>query len=223
MEKNFDSQRKQLVELMKAGQALRSKAVEKAFLGVPREEFVLPGDRQSAYSDTALPIGFFQTISQPSTISVMLELLQVKPGNKVLEVGLGSGYVAALLSEMVGEQGRVYAVEFLKGLIEAAKTNLERAGAKNVEVIQGDGSLGLPEKGPFDRILVSCACPFVPKPLIDQLADNGRIVAPVGDLYMQYFETIQKIRGKVLQRQVTDQMFVFVPLRGKFGFQKDSF
>jgi len=219
----FGLQKKQLVESMKLNQAVGSKAVEEAFLKVPREEFVSPQYRSQAYSDTALPIGFFQTISQPSTIAAMLELLEVKPGQKVLEVGLGSGYVAALLSNLVGEKGKVYAIEFLKGLIDFSKSNLERTGVKNVEIIQGDGSQGLQAKAPFDRILVSCACPFIPKPLVDQLAEKGRIVAPVGDLYMQYFEVIQKIKGKILKKQASDQMFVFVPLRGKYGFQKDSF
>jgi len=212
----FLQKRRQLVEFMDFN--VSSPIVKKAFLGVKRELFV-PGKLQaSAYVDEALPIGFGQTISQPSTIAIMLEMLELKEGQKVLEVGSGCGYVLALLSEAVGAQGKVFGVEKLKDLVEVSRKNLEAQGTKNVAVIEGDGSLGLKEEAPFDRIIVSAACPFVPKPLFDQLKEEGIAVAPVGDLYTQEIQQMRKKNGKPLKRNYAGTFFSFVPLRGKLGF-----
>lgn len=214
----FETERTALVESL-WGRGIKSENVKKAFLNAKREIFVPEGMQKFAYADDALPIGFGQTISQPTTIAAMLELLCAKEGMKVLEVGSGTGYVSALLSEIVGKKGKVYGIEFLEWLAEASKKNLKKQGCKNVKIFQGDGTKGLPEKAPFDRILVSAACPFVPKPLFDQLAEGGKIVAPVGDKYTQTLETVSKVKGRILKSSYQEGYFVFVPLRGEFGFE----
>src|SRR3989338_367698 len=195
---NFEQKRRQLVEFLKGSGAIKSTAVEIAFLKVKRELFLGKWMEKDAYLDTALPIGSGQTISQPTTIAVMLELLEAGKGMNVLEVGSGSGYVAALLSEIVESNGRVTGMELEEELIGQSKKNLNKQGCKNVEIVKGDGSLGSKEKAPFDRILVSAACPFVPKPLFDQLKEGGRIVAPVGDKFTQAMQTLKKKNGRPL-------------------------
>ena len=209
---SFESERKALVEAMKQSGAVKSFEVENAFLSVKREFFVRPDLQHLAYADDALPLTQGQTISQPSTIAVMLESLQAKQGQNVLEVGSGCGYALALLSKIVGDKGKVFGVELLPELAELSKKNLQNAGVKNVEVFCADGSKGLPEKAPFDRILISAACNFVPKALIEQLADGGRIVAPVGDKFTQQLEILQKVKEKIL-KTYAQGLYVFVPLK----------
>ncbi len=217
---DFVQKQKQLVEFMQFG--IGSQAIKNAFLEVKRELFVPEGMRDSAYIDEALPIGYNQTISQPSTIAIMLEMLELKQGQKVLEIGSGCGYVLALLSRIAGEKGKVFGIEKLKELVEISKKNLLSQGAKNVSVLEGDGSLGLQEQAPFDRIIVSAACPFVPKPLFDQLKEGGIIVAPVGDQFTQEIQQLKKKNGKPLKKNYAGSFFAFVPLKGKFGFGKND-
>ncbi len=217
---DFGQKRKQLVEFIEFN--ISSPLVKKAFLNVQRELFVPEGMRDSAYIDDALPIGFGQTISQPSTIAIMLDMLELRECQKVLEVGSGCGYVLALLSEIVGEKGKVFGIEKLKELAEISRKNLLLQGTKNISVIEGDGSIGLPEQAPFDRIIASAACPFVPKPLFDQLIEGGIIVAPVGDLYTQEIQQLKKKNGKPLKKAYPGTFFSFVPLKGKFGFGKND-
>ena len=221
MRKGLRAERERLVEYI-SGFAIKSIEVRKAFLAVERELFIPENLRESAYADNALPIGFGQTISQPSTIAVMLELLEARAGMKVLEVGSGSGYVLALLSHIVGKEGKVYGTELLEGLANQSRGNLEKAKIKNVEVRHSDGSKGWKEKAPFDRILVSCACPFIPKPLFEQLNEKGRVVAPVGDTGTQSMEAIEKIRGKPFKKTFESGFFVFVPMKGEHGFHSSS-
>jgi protein-L-isoaspartate(D-aspartate) O-methyltransferase len=213
---DFSQKRKQLVELMQP--FLNSHPVKEAFLAVKRELFVPEALRESAYIDDALPIGNNQTISQPSTIAVMLEMLELKKGQKLLEVGSGSGYVLALLSKAVGPEGKVFGIEKIKELAEGSKKRLEEQGFKNVSVVEDDGSQGLPSEAPFDRILISAACPFVPKQLFDQLVESGIIVAPVGDRFTQQMQQMKKVKGKPLKKEYVETFFAFVPLKGKFGF-----
>ncbi|MBU1120948.1 MAG: protein-L-isoaspartate(D-aspartate) O-methyltransferase [archaeon] len=212
----FTEKRKQLVYFMKASGAIESIELENAFLKLKREVFFPQHMKEQAYSDNAFPIGFNQTISQPSTIAIMMELLDVKKGMKVLEVGAGSGYVCALLEELVGEKGKVYGIELVKELFEQAKKNLEVNGSKNIELFLGDGSKGLEEKALFDRILVSAACPFIPKPLFEQLNEKGRAVAPVGDSFSQQMMIMEKIKDKPFNRDSMKGFFVFVPLKGAY-------
>ena len=156
---------------------IKDERVLAAMRHVAREEFVPPGLRHQAYADEPLPIGYGQTISQPFIVAYMTEALEPQPGQKVLEVGTGSGYQAAVLAELVGE---VYSIELLPELAKEAAGRLERLGYKNVKVKAGDGYLGWPEAGPFDAIMVTCGAKHVPGPLFEQLKPGGRMVIPVG-------------------------------------------
>jgi protein-L-isoaspartate(D-aspartate) O-methyltransferase len=217
----FRQKRERLVEHLKYSGILRSKAVEDAFLRVKRELFVEERMKDLSYADDALPIGHGQTISQPTTIAVMLELLDVKEGMRVLEVGSGCGYVCALLGEIAGSKGSVIGIELIKELAERSGENLKKQGTKNAEIIHGDCCECLDKekvcskgKG-FDRILVSAACPYVPKILFDCLREKGRIVAPVGDRYTQIIEIMEKVKGERLKSQYPGGYFAFVPLVSK--------
>lgn len=185
-----------------------SKKIIDSFSQVERGNFVPEDLKERAYEDTALPIGNGQTVSQPYTIALMLTELRLKKGQKVLEVGSGSGYVLALISSLVGKKGKVYGVEIIKELAEKSKEPLE--DYENVKVYNKTGSQGLPDEAPFDRILMSASCRTIPESLLKQLKDNGILVAPVGPRFEQNivviqrkedeFKTISKIPG-----------FIFVP------------
>lgn len=184
------------------------KIVIEAFKKVPREEFVLPEWRDSAYEDSALPIIAEQTISQPSTVVLMLDALEMKPGMKVLEIGAGSGYNAALLSKIAD---KVYSIERIKELAEFAKKNLKRAKITNVTVIHADGKKGHPKEAPYDRIIVTAGGEKIPKALLKQLKNNGVLLMPVGPEYGQ-----QLIRVRRFGKEYTYEKlggYVFVPLR----------
>ncbi len=184
--------------------------------GVPRHRFVPGGMEQYAYDDMPLSIGDGQTISAPSMVAVMCDLLDVKSGMNVLEVGSGYGYHAAILSVLTGPSGRVYTVERKAGLGEKARHILKDLGYDNVEVFVGDGSEGLPQHAPYDRISVACAAPDIPRPLIDQLKDNGKMVIPIGQ-YIQFLFLVEKVGGKVITSEKGG--VAFVPLVGKYGFK----
>lgn len=217
LEQDFSFQRKKLVESMKLEGTIKSKAVEKAFLSVKRE-FFMPNDLiQYAYLDNAFPIGFGQTISQPTTIAISLEMLSVENGNKVLEVGSGCGYVLALLAELSGRHLNVFGVELLEELVSLARQNLLHAHYEQVKVFKGDGNNGLPVYAPFDRILLSCAAREIPKPLIEQLNEGGLIVAPLGSRFTQELVAFKKENNKLVELE-RKGFFVFVALRGKYGF-----
>lgn len=204
-----------LIENLKRYGYLRSKKVEDAILAIKREEFVPANMKKYAYSDTPLEIGYGQTISAPHMVALMCEELELDKGMKVLEVGAGSGYHAAVISKIVGDEGRVYTIERVPELVEFARKNLQKAGITNVEVIEGDGSLGLPEYAPFDRILVTCSAPDIPRPLIEQLKDGGIILIPIGRTLSILVKGIK--RGGRLERKNICEC-AFVPLIGKYGF-----
>lgn len=202
---------------------LKSKKVITAMSKVPRELFTPEELKKYAYLDTPLPIGYGQTISAPHMVALMTEALDPNPGDKVLEVGTGSGYQAAILAEIVGPEGHVYTIEIVKELVEFAKNNLRKAGyLDRVTVIHGDGSLGYEEAAPYDRIIVTAAAPKIPEPLINQLKPGGRLVIPVGDLYVQYLTIIHKKQDNELHYE-TSIPCVFVPLIGKYGFHRKDF
>lgn len=159
---------------------LRSPSLINAFIKADRLKFVTPTYYNSAYLDEALPIGYGATISQPTTVAFMLELLQCQPGQKVLDIGTGSGWKTALLAELVGEAGQVYTIERVPELSGQAKKNLSAFNYKNINFITGDGSKGLPDIAPFDRIIVSAAAKNFPPSLKYQLTVDGRLVLPVG-------------------------------------------
>lgn len=184
-----------------------------AMLKVPRHEFVPASIRDIAYTDQALAIGHGQTISQPYIVALMCQLLEVESHHRVFEVGAGSGYQAALLGQLAAE---VYSVDLVPELVDAAARLVERLGYENVHIIAGDGTLGLPEKAPFDRIIVAAAAPDIPPPLIDQLAPGGRLIAPVGDRFLQRLVVLTRTAEGVQSRNSIG--CVFVPLLGRHGW-----
>lgn len=198
----------------------KSPEVIRSFKAVLREEFITPNLREYAYADNPLPIGYGQTISAPHMCVMMNEALELKRGHKVLEVGTGSGYHAALLAEIVGPKGHVYSVEIVPELVEFSRLNLERTGYDDrVTVILGDGSVGYQKEAPYDRILVTAAAPKVPRALIDQLKPRGIIVIPVGTIYLgqRLLGIRKKTDGSVMQEDLGS--VAFVPLRGKDGWK----
>lgn len=196
---------------------LKSEDVIKAFRVIPRENFVLDSDKKYAYLDIPLPINFRQTISQPLTVAFMTELLDAKHGQKILEIGTGSGYQASLLSHIVGKKGIVYTTEIIPQLAEFSKKNLENAGIKNVKVIHSDGSRGLKEHAPYDRIIVTSAAPKIPESLKKQLKIRGKMVIPVGE-WVQTMKLVKKISKDNFK--TTDYgEFRFVPLMGDHGWK----
>jgi len=189
-----------------------SKEIVTAFSKVPRQEFISREAREMAYNDTALPIGHSQTISQPYTIATMLSLLELKKGQRVLEIGSGSGYVLALLSEMVGEKGQIFGLEVIEGLYEKSKENLIDEDYKNIEVFNKNGSNGFPKKAPFDRILISAALRDIPETIMDQLNEKGGIlVAPKGSRFEQDIISIQRNSKTEFEIKKKIHGFLFVP------------
>ena len=185
-----------------------------AMARVPRELFVPDRLREMAYDDRPLPIGEGQTISAPHMVAIMCEVLDLWEGMKVLEVGGGSGYHAAVMAEIVGPEGHVYAIERIPELAKQAVANLARAGIKNVTIVVGDGSLGLPDHAPYDRISVAASAPRVPEPLKEQLKPGGKLVIPVG-IYDQELLLVTKKDGFEVRKYMG---VIFVPLIGEHGF-----
>jgi protein-L-isoaspartate(D-aspartate) O-methyltransferase len=193
-----------------------SEKVYKAMLRVPRHFFVPQNYRDDAYADTPLPIGKDQTISAPHMVAIMCELLKLERGQKVLEVGTGRGYHAAVVAEIIGEDGRVVTIERIPELAQRARETLSTLGYRNVRVVVGDGSKGFEEEAPYDRIFVTASAPDVPKPLIQQLKNGGRMVLPVGN-FMQSLVIVDKDKhGEV--KQESWGAVRFVPLVGEYGF-----
>ena len=210
----FDIEREHLVKKLVREGYIKSDAVKKAFLEIPREKFVPNHLKKHAYMDTPLEIGEGQTISAPHMIAIMCEALDIREGQKVLEIGAGSGYHAAIVSQLVGNKGHVYTIERIKSLAEKAYRNLIKSGITNVTVEIGDGSLGLSSYAPYDRIYVTCAAPYIPDPLIDQLKNNGKLLIPVGRTICR-LELIEK-KDKGMRKKDLGGC-VFVPLLGRYG------
>ncbi len=190
-------------------------SVLSAMAAVPREVFVPEGLAGQAYDDTPLPIGCRQTISAPHMVAIMCDLLDLEAGMTVLEVGGGSGYHAAVMAVLVGPQGHIYSLERISELVSSARRNLEKAGISNVTVIEGDGSLGLPEHAPYDRISVAAAAPRVPQALQEQLKPGGRMVLPVGSDYQRLLVVTRK-NGFFVEEKMG---VIFVPLIGEQGYR----
>lgn len=205
-----------MVELL-LEQGYADEIVAEAMRKVPRELFVHSDYTRNAYSDTPLPIGLGQTISAPSIVAFMSKSLDVQEGMRVLEIGSGSGYQAAILAELAGASGSVYTVERIPELLQLAKTNAEKLGYANMKFIEGDGTKGHAQEAPYDRIIVTAASPSIPQALIDQLKDAGKLLIPVGSRMFQDLELVVK-RGKEIE--VSNLMpVVFVPLIGEFGYK----
>ncbi len=197
-------------QLAGPGRAITNKLVLAAMRSVPRHEFVPPSARQSAYEDRALAIGFEQTISQPYIVAFMTEKLDPRPTHRVLEVGTGSGYQAAVLAKLVEQ---VYSIEIVEPLGKRAAADLARLGFTNVQVRIGDGHQGWPEAAPFDSIMVTCAPENVPEPLVRQLKEGGRMIIPVGSEGNQHLYVLEKRGGKIEQKSVLAVRFV--PMTGR--------
>lgn len=211
----FLEERKKLVKdyIMPIG--IDDKRILKAFENVPRHKFVPPNLSDKAYLDTALPIGFGQTISQPSLVALMTDNLRLMGNEKVLEIGTGSGYQAAILSKLVKE---VYTVEIIDELFKKAKGTLKSLGYKNIYVMLSNGTLGLPDKMPFDAIIVTAGGPSIPQSLVKQLKEGGRIVMPVGkSMSDQLLKLGIKKNGKLKIKTIGHVSFV--PLMGKYGWE----
>jgi protein-L-isoaspartate(D-aspartate) O-methyltransferase len=209
----------ELREYMVASQlvprGIRDIRVLEAMKRVPRHLFVGQSMEYRAYEDSALPIGEGQTISQPYMVAVMTELLELTGNEKVLEIGTGSGYQAAVLAELAQE---VFTIERIAPLAAGASRRLRELSYLNVQVKTADGSLGWPEEAPFDRIMITAASPKIPDPLMDQLSDGGIIVVPVGGRYSQQLLKIRKTRAGLEEEYHTP--CVFVPLIGEYGWKE---
>jgi protein-L-isoaspartate(D-aspartate) O-methyltransferase len=202
---DFAAQRQLMVQQQLVTRGINDARVLAAMAKVPREEFVTPESRAASYEDGPLPIGYGQTISQPYIVAFMTEQLRPTPSDRVLEVGTGSGYQAAMLAELVSE---VYSIEIVRPLAKNAEATLQRLGYKNVHVKFGDGYKGWPEAAPFNAIIVTCAPDKVPQPLVDQLKDGGRMVIPVGDRFAQQLYLLEKKNGQLKQSATLPVRFV---------------
>ena len=210
-----EKERLRMVETQIAARGVRDERVLSAMREVPRHLFVPESYQTAAYNDSPLPIGKGQTISQPYIVAVMTELLRLMPTDKVLEIGSGSGYQAAILGKLAQ---MVVTVERIPEVAEIARANLARVGITNVTVATGNGTIGYPEGAPFDGILITAATPSVPAPLIDQMAEGGRLVAPVGSRDLQELVRLTR-KGERITRELFGGV-VFVPLLGEHGWQE---
>jgi len=214
---SWEKKRNQMVDYQIQARGVDDALVLAAMRKVPRHLFVPPEYEQSAYDDRPLPIGYGQTISQPYMVAVMTQALKLEGDERILEVGTGSGYQAAILAEIADH---VVSVERIPELAERATRILQNLGYMNVEVIVGDGSRGYAERAPYDGIIVTAGAPDIPQVLIDQLADGGRLVIPVGNSFQQ---TLTRVTRKGDETKIERlEGCVFVPLVGKYGWRDDN-
>ncbi len=199
---------------------LSTPEVISAMRAVKRHKFIPKDFSQAAYSDQPLPISDRQTISAPHMVAMMTELLDVKIDSKILEIGSGSGYQAAVLAE-IAKDGKIYTIERIPALAEFARENLKNCGYKNVKIIIGDGTLGYAKCATFDRILVTAGAPKIPDELIKQLSIGGKMVIPVGDKFQQELVVIEKQENELIKKKLGGCFFV--PLIGKDGHNENSY
>jgi len=213
-DESLPQKRARMVEEQLRARGIRDERVLAAMGKVPREEFIAPDDAGHSYGDFPLPIGEGQTISQPYIVASMVEALEVRPEDRVLEVGTGTGYQAAILGELAKE---VWTIERNAALADKAREILPRLGYATVHVVTGDGSLGLAEHAPYDKILVAAAAPRVPETLVAQLADGGRLVVPVGSRTEQQVLVVRKTGDQITESR--REACRFVPLVGEQGWE----
>lgn len=214
MNDRFVAQRRGLIERLQE-RGIRDLEILRAFDQVPRHEFVPEAVRHRAYEDSPLPIGYGQTASQPSLQALYMQVLQLQPTDKVLEVGTGSGFQTAVLAQLVE---RVHSIERLRPLGIRAREALDRLRVSNVALLIGDGTIGWSRYAPYDAILVAAAAPEIPEPLLAQLADGGRMLIPVGDREMQRLLLVRRTPTGMQYEEVVD--CTFVPLLGRFGWEE---
>jgi protein-L-isoaspartate(D-aspartate) O-methyltransferase len=210
----WQAARDQMVETQIGARGIRDERVLSAMRRVPRHIFVPEAARAAAYGDYPLPIGHGQTISQPYIVAMMTTLLQINPDDRVLEIGAGSGYQAAILGTLAKE---VISIERIPEVALLAQENLSAASISTVRVIVGDGTLGYPERAPYDGVLITASTPSVPPPLIDQLVEGGRLVAPVGSRDLQELIRLTR-KGNDITREFFGGV-MFVPLVGEHGWE----
>jgi protein-L-isoaspartate(D-aspartate) O-methyltransferase len=194
-----------MVEQQLKPRGIKDERVLAAMAKVAREDFIPADVRPSAYEDGPLPIGYDQTISQPYVVAFMTEQLRPKRSDRVLEIGSGSGYQAAILAELVAD---VYTIDIVEPLAKSAEATLQRLGYNNVHIKVGDGYKGWPEEAPFDAVIVTCAPEKVPQPLVDQLNDGGRMVIPVGERFAQQLYLLEKKNGQLTESVTLPVRFV---------------
>ncbi len=215
----FLIQKNKLLENLSRHGYIKSPKVKKTMLKVPRELFVPKEYYDEAYSDTPLPIPGEQTISAPHIHAFTLSELELKEGDKVLEIGAGSGILLAYIREIVGDKGKVVGIEINKETFEFGKENLKKADYKDVILIHGDGSEGYPKYAPYDKIVISAASPDIPKPIIEQLKPNGILLIIIGYPYGE--QNLIKVKrtkiGKLIKKELLP--VIFVPLKGKYGWK----
>jgi protein-L-isoaspartate(D-aspartate) O-methyltransferase len=221
---DFSELRAQMVRRYQRAGYIKTETMTEAVMRVPREEFMAPSHVNYSYVDQPFPIpgDGRQTISAPYMYPVFYEPLGLKAGEKLLEVGAGSGYGAALARELVGPEGLVVSIEINPKTFNFARENLNRTGYQDVVLILGDGSLGYPEMAPYDAICITAACPEVPQPLIDQLDAPGRLMAPVGGSYSLYGQDLVLLEkgAEGLMKKKTLMKVSYVPLTGEYGYSR---
>lgn len=203
----------ELVDYLVGTGVLKSLNIIRAFSKIDRKDFVVEESKSFAYDDSALSIGYGQTISQPTTVAFMMEQLKPEPGDKILDIGYGSGWTTAILTTIVGEEGKVFAIEMIPKLAQFGKNNIKKYKFENITYIEGDGSKGLPIEAPFDRILCSAAASSLPPAFKEQLKISGRLVIPVGR-GTQAIYVIERIGEKAYKKKRYPG-FIFVELREK--------
>ena len=213
-ETNFYEQRRRMVKYQIEARGINDKLILDAFMNVERHKFVLPKYINYAYNDSPLPISSGQTISQPYIVAFMTDALALQKSDKVLEIGTGSGYQAAILAQLCDS---VFTVEIFKELSEKAQRIFSESGYENIYCRIGDGFRGWPEYAPFDAIIVTCAPTDIPEPLEDQLAEGGRMIIPVGSYPVQNLILLNKRKGKIRRQNVLPVRFV--PMINKEGLQ----
>jgi protein-L-isoaspartate(D-aspartate) O-methyltransferase len=202
----FRESREEMVRSQLISRGIKDEKLLEAFRKVPRHSFVPEEYLRYAYADQPLPVGYGQTISQPYVVACMTEILEIAPGDKVLEIGTGSGYQAAILLEMGAE---VYTIEIVKPLCTRAESLLKRLGYKQFQIMAGDGYPGWPEHAPFDAVIVTCSPSKIPQPLVNQLDEGGKMIIPVGkEGLIQHLILLEKENGKIRERKVMAVRFV---------------
>jgi len=214
-QQRFELQREAMVQKSLEAEGIRNPRVLEAMRKVPRHEFVRTADRSRSYEDTALPIGNQQTISPPYVVAYMTEVLDPGPEDRVLEIGTGSGYQAAVLGAICRD---VYTIEIVPQLAKQATRRLQDLGYENVHVREGDGYKGWEEQAPFDGIIVTCSPESIPQPLIDQLKEGGRMIIPMGERYQQSFHLLKKENGELQDEKLISTLFV--PMTGESEEQR---
>ncbi len=210
-------QKNQLMQFWKENFDFKEEELN-AFRELNRADFIPEELKERAYDDMPLPLLRGKTISQPTTVMIMTAALELQANDKVFEIGTGSGYQAAVIAKIVGPKGKVITTEVIPELVLFARNNLKKSNINNVGVYEEEGSRGMPEHAPFDKIIITAACKEFPKPLLDQLKTNGIIIGPVGNIYEQELVKGLKCQDGHIELQFLGP-FLFTPMYGKYGFE----